>query len=131
MLRIAPGRPGVQTVQLQGVHQALAVVIAVEGITEAIFRAGPLQPARNYLIGKTPWLFSESMGTHLLECKYCVSFWVALAGAQIVYFDVQNALLWIVIYTFSLQRIANWVHLLFSVIRDRQLDMRIARNRRD
>lgn len=108
----------------------IAVIVATEGITQGIFNAGPLQPARNWILERTPWLFSKMTMTHFLDCRYCVSFWIGLLMAAVYFYGMTEPWIRIVVYAFFLQRLANWVHLVFSVLRDRQLDLRIARNRR-
>jgi hypothetical protein len=105
------------------------LVIATEAITELIFRAGPLQPAREWLIVRTPWLSTEAQG-HLLECKYCTSFWIGIGLFGIHDLLLDKALFLWFIYAVSVPRLANFLHLPFSLLRDRQLNLRIDRNRR-
>ena len=116
--------------QLQGIIEAAILIVTAEGITEAIFRAGPLQPARTWIVEKTPWLFSETMGSHLLECKYCVSFWVGALVALLYMTAWDMAPIRWFMLAVAIHRFSNFVHLPVSYLRDLQLDVRIDRNRR-
>jgi hypothetical protein len=115
--------------QLQGIFELLVAVIAAEAITEAIFRAAPLQGAREWIVDKTPWLRSEVMG-HLLECKYCTSAWVG-ALVALVYMTAWDVapIRWFFL-ALVIHRLSNFVHLPISYLRDLQLDVRVNRNRR-
>lgn len=117
--------------QLQGISLTdLAILsVAVEAITEAIFRAGPLQPAREWIINHSGWLYSERMQSHLLECKYCTSFWVGVALFAIYNSFEKSIVLWFM-YLVAVPRLANYLHLPISWLRDKQLNLRIDRNRR-
>ena len=116
--------------QLQGIIDLTVAVVAAEAITEAIFRAGPLQGIRTWIIDRTPWLFSEAMSSHLLECKYCTSAWVgaAVALAYMTAWDMAP-IRWFFL-ALAIHRFSNFVHLPISYLRDMQLDIRVNRNRR-
>ena len=116
--------------QLQGItFTDLAVlVVAVEAITEAIFRAAPLQSSREWIINHSRWLYSERMQSHLLECKYCTSFWVG-ATLFVVYNSFESQVVLWFMYLIAVPRLANYLHLPISYIRDKQLNLRIERNR--
>lgn len=108
----------------------LVLIVATEAVTEAIFRAGPLQRTRSWLIEKTPLLYSEAMSSHLLECKYCTSFWVGVVLFSIYNFGVAKpAFLWF-LYAVAVPRLANFLHVPFSWLRDKQLNLRIERGKR-
>lgn len=107
----------------------LIAIVATEAITEAIFKAAPLQGIRFWLIEKTPWLRSEIMG-HLLECKYCVSAWVGAIMAAIYMTVIDIPVMRWFLLAMTIHRISNYLHLPISYLRDRQLDIRVSRNRR-
>jgi hypothetical protein len=127
VLRIPKWNSGMLQMQLQGIFEIGLLIVSTEAITEAIFRAGPLQPAREWIIDHTDWLYSESMRSHLLECKYCTSFWVAsfMIGIN---FLLPSAATWLMILL-TVHRLSNFLHLPFSWLRDKQLNIRIDRNR--
>jgi hypothetical protein len=103
----------------------LVMIILVEALTELLYKAAPLQGIRNWVIKVTPFLRSEEQG-HLLECKYCTAVWVGfvvvLVGTYLDYELVRVFALMIV-----LGRLSNYVHIVYSTIRDKQLNMRLSR----
>ena len=103
----------------------LALAILTEAIVELIFKAAPLQGARAWLIGKTPWLRSEEQG-HLLECKYCTSIWIG-AGVIVAaaFLDCQVTRLGSAALVVA--RLSNYAHLVYSSIRDFQINKRLER----
>ena len=107
------------------VIKILALAILTEAIVELIFTAAPLQGLRSWLIKKTPWLRSQPMG-HLLECKYCTSIWIAaivILGATFA--DCQSTRL--AAAAILIARLSNYAHLLYSSIRDYQINKRLER----
>jgi len=70
-------------------------------------------------------LISKEQG-HLLDCKYCVSFWVAIFVVLIFLFAecLMTAFIGYVIIT---ARLSNFIHIVYSSIRDAQLNMRLGR----
>jgi hypothetical protein len=104
----------------------LILIILVEGIVFYIFTAAPLQGARTWFIRRTPFL--RVAGDHLLECKFCLSFWVAI-GAVLAYLKYGETtwFFWLAIGIVC-ARSANWIHLVFSLLRDYQIDKRIQRS---
>ena len=109
--------------------ELILTIISIEAVTELIFRAGPLHAPREWIIRKTPWLDISGYG-HLLECKYCVSFWVGLFFALGYLFFIENKAFLCFLYVVSFHRLSNLLHLPFSYLRDKQLNLRIERNRR-
>ena len=105
------------------------LVVAAEAITEAIFRAGPLQPAREWIVDHTAWLSTEAQG-HLLECKYCTSFWVGASLYIFLNLGVAKPTFLCFLYAVAVPRLANFLHVPFSWLRDKQLNLRIERNKR-
>jgi hypothetical protein len=59
---------------LQGIYG----VVACEALVQLWFHAAPLQGIRRFFVKITPFLYSKEQETHLLDCKYCVSFWAAI-----------------------------------------------------
>jgi len=105
----------------------LLYVVTCESIVQLIFTAAPLQGIRNFIIRMTPFLYNKKFNTHLLECRYCVSFWVGII-LSILYFKVPETKY--VVVALVIHRLSNHFHLVFSLIRDRQLEIRIRRNKR-
>lgn len=105
-------------------------LIATEAVTELIFRAGPLQAPRWWIIEHTPWARAGNIQEHLLECKYCVSVWVGLFFALGYLFFLESQVFLCFLYAINLHRLSNLFHLPLSYLRDKQLNLRIERNRR-
>lgn len=105
--------------------EIIALAILVEALVELFFKAAPLQGVRQWLIAKTPFLVSEEQG-HLLECKYCTSFWVAVVivlPASFIDCQVTRVFAYIII----IARISNFVHIIYGIIKDAQMNMRLGR----
>ena len=100
----------------------ILALLGTEAITYYLFNAGPLQLPRSWAISHTPWL--EAGGDHLLACKTCGSFWVGIGVAFLYWYGP----IWILL-PLVLARGSNWLHLVFSLIADYQMDIRINRNR--
>jgi len=106
----------------------IALVISCEALVELWKKAAPLQGIREWLIRITPLLYSQRQGTHLLGCPYCLSVYVAFAvGLACLYVDA--ALAWLAVYVLAIHRLSNWLHLVFSLVRDRQINIRLKRSR--
>lgn len=99
--------------------------ILIEALTELLFKAAPLQGFRNWLIGETPFLNSEEQG-HLLDCKYCSSVWIAF-GVILLATWCDNGFTRIITYFIVAGRGSNYVHVLFSTVKDFQINLRIKR----
>ena len=101
------------------------LAILIEALTELLFKAAPLQGVRAWLIQKTPFLRSEEQG-HLLDCKYCSSVWVAF-GVIILTTWFDNGLTRIIAYFIVAARGSNYVHIIFSTVKDFQINLRLER----
>jgi hypothetical protein len=102
----------------------LLTILLVEALTELFFKAAPLQGIRNWLIIKTPFLNSEQ--GHLFECKHCTAFWISIGVVLIAIFAdyyVTRLLAYIII----IHRLSNFIHIIYSTIRDWQLNLRLSR----
>lgn len=104
----------------------ILLMIFTEGIVELIFKSSPLYKLRYIIMDMTPFLHSDEFDYHLLECKYCTSFWISCLSA-FFYFHLQNKIIFYFILIIVIQRLSNYIHLLFSIIRDFQLNIRIKR----
>lgn len=103
----------------------LVMIVLIEALVELLFKAAPLQDARNWVIKVTPFLRSEEQG-HLLECKYCTAVWVGFFIVLIgTYLDNEITKVFALMIVFG--RLSNYVHLVYSTIRDKQLNMRLQR----
>jgi len=103
----------------------LAYIICCEALTHLLFNGQILQPLRNFFIKNFLWLTFEE--EHLLECKYCTSVWMGIILG--VLYTLDNFYVNLFVYCLTLHRCSNWVHLLFSFIHDKQLDIRINRRK--
>ena len=103
--------------------KCLFLAIACEALIELWKKAAPLQRFRKWIISHTVFLYSEESYTHLLDCGYCLSVWIACIIAGL-------CLEWnwyLPVYILCVHRLSNYIHLVFSILLDRQLDLRIAR----
>lgn len=111
-----------------GMTDILVLAIFAEAIVELWKKAAPIQPLREWLTDITPWLYSQNQQTHLLNCPYCLSLYVACVAICLYSYVGYAPVRWL-IYAVVAHRMSNWIHLLFSLLRDKQLNMRIDRGR--
>ena len=104
----------------------ILLILANEAITFLIFFAGPLQKIRKWLIKITPFFYNEEKQTHLLECKLCTSVWVSFFVTPLYWF-INNPIVLYFILSMVIFRLSNHVHLIFSLLRDFQIDIRVKR----
>ena len=101
------------------------LAILIEALTELLFKAAPLQGIRAFLIDNIPSLNSKEQG-HLLDCKYCSSVWVAFGVIMLAtWFD--NGFTRIIAYFIVAARGSNYVHIIFSTVKDFQINLRLER----
>ena len=108
-------------------YKIILMVIFTEAIVNLIFYAGPLQKIRKNIIQCTPFLIFE--GDHLLECKYCTSFWIGILSSIIFLFLINYLIVLFFIYAIVFHRLSNYVHIVFSIIRDHQFNLRLNRGK--
>jgi hypothetical protein len=106
----------------------LLAIVATEALIELWKKAAPLQGFKQWLITNTPFLYSDSQQTHLLDCPYCCSAWLGF-GVMAAYLFMDTTVFLCFAGGLSVHRLSNFLHLIFSVMRDRQLDIRIARRK--
>jgi len=106
----------------------LLCALASEAAIELWKKAAPLSGIKSWLVSITPWLYSESQQQHLLLCPYCLSLWVAVPFT-LFYFTLDVIAIRCIIYLLVIHRLSNYIHLVFSLVRDMQLDIRVARKR--
>lgn len=108
------------------VIKLLLIIVACEAIVNLIFNGTVLQPLRAWLIRHTTFL--QVQDDHLLSCKLCTSFWVGVIGVIcFVFFDLATVKM--PVLSLVLSRLSNHLHLVFSLLRDIQLDRRVRRNK--
>jgi hypothetical protein len=105
--------------------EAILGIVATEALVELWFHAAPLQPVRRFIVRVTPFLFSREQETHLFECKYCLSFWAAVFVMAL--YLINKDVFCIVTGILMFHRMANFLHIVISFIRDKQIDLRVAR----
>ena len=102
-------------------------IIATEALIELWKKAAPLQGIKRWLIDRTPFLHDTEQG-HLLACPYCSSVWLGAAVmVELWYADTTVYLL--LSGALSIHRLSNFLHIVFSLMRDKQIDLRINRRR--
>jgi hypothetical protein len=106
----------------------IMLVIAAESMVQLWRNAAPLQGVREWLVEHTPFLYSAKQETHLLNCPYCLSVYVGLAIASL-YSLMENALVFYLICAMCIHRLSNFMHIIFSLLRDYQINMRLSRRR--
>jgi hypothetical protein len=102
----------------------LLTIILIEALTELFFKAAPLQGLRQRLIDKTPFLYSEQ--GHLFDCKYCTAFWIS-TGVVLIAIFADYYVIRLLAYIIIVHRLSNFVHIIYSTIRDWQLNLRLSR----
>ena len=107
----------------------IMIVIAMEGAVELWRKAAPLQPLREKLVAITPFLYSARQQTHLLNCPYCLSVYAGLAGGSLYFWMGIAPVRWLII-AMAIHRMTNYLHLAISILRDKQIDIRVERGRR-
>jgi hypothetical protein len=105
------------------VFETILGTVACEALVQLWLHAAPLQPFRELLVRMTPFLRSQD--THLLDCAYCLSAWAGILVAS-MYFFFPNAFLYLST-ALAFHRLSNLLHLFLSYIRDKQIDIRVAR----
>jgi hypothetical protein len=101
-------------------------IIACEALVQLWFCAAPLQAMRRYVVVLTPFLYSSKQETHLVNCKYCMSVWVGVL-VSLAYFHMNERLFLFIVLSLSFHRLSNFLHLVFSYLRDKQVDLRVER----
>ena len=98
-------------------------IVACEAIVQLWFHAAPLQPTKEWVVRITPFLYSKDQRTHLFNCKYCMSVWAGILIAVLYFTPIY---LYITL-PLTFHRLSNFLHLVFSFHRDKQIDLRINR----
>jgi hypothetical protein len=112
--------------RIQDYLDIVLMVIGCEAIVNLIFTGVVLQPVRDWIIRHTP--FISVNGEHLLSCRVCTSLWIGFLCA-IGFLFLSIPLVRFIFLGIVIHRLSNHFHLIFSIIRDIQLDMRVARNK--
>jgi hypothetical protein len=105
--------------------EILLLALIIESLVELFFKAAPLQGIRQWLIRHTPFLTSVEQG-NLFDCKYCVSFWIAIFVLLLTFF-IEYQIIRFIGCVIIVARLSNFIHILYSTIRDAQLNMRLGR----
>jgi len=113
---------------LESVLDLIIMIVACEALVELIKKAAPLQSVKEWLVRHTPFLYSESQQTHLLQCPWCISVWVG-ALIALAYFYVDYSVFMIFCLSMTIHRMSNYIHVFFSLMADRQRDIRVARRK--
>jgi hypothetical protein len=113
--------------RLQNPVDIIILIVACEALVQLWLHAAPLYGVRWRLIRYTPFLYSEERAEHLLNCPYCFSVWVGFL-LILGYFFLNSATM-LIAGILTVHRLSNYLHLVFSLIRDAQLDLRVKRNK--
>ena len=106
----------------------IMMIVSTEAIVELIKNAAPLQGIKEWVVRHTPFLYSESQQTHLLQCPWCISVWVG-ALIALAYFYVDYSVFMVFCLSMTIHRMSNHIHVFFSLMADRQRDIRVARRK--
>lgn len=106
-------------------YNLIIAAILTEAIVNLLFNGTVLQPTREFLIKYLPL---RVKGEHLLECKLCTSFWVGIIS--IILLKYLSGIGLLIVLGIVVHRLSNYVHILYSIIRDKQFDIRVARNKK-
>ncbi len=104
----------------------LLAIIATEALVELWKKAAPLQGIRRWTISKTPFLYSQEQESHLLDCPYCLSVWVGFL-MMVLYLYLDSTVFILFTGMLSVHRGSNFLHLIFSLLADKQRDIRVNR----
>lgn len=107
------------------VIKLLLLAIAAEALIELWLSASPLQRIRRKLILWTPFLMGEEE-RHLLDCPTCCSVYIGFLMIP-VYLWMDNICIFVIVIALNIHRLSNFLHLLFSYMRDKQINLRIRR----
>lgn len=104
----------------------VVVGIWCEAVVELFFNGAPIQKLRSWLILKTPFLTFEGYG-NIFNCKYCVSFYVGILGV-FLYIYLNHVFFFCIGIAIVLHRISNYIHIMYRIVVDHQINLRLARN---
>lgn len=107
--------------------EIVLAIVACEALTQIWFDAAPLADVREWIIRNTGILYSKRQQKHLLQCKYCMSVWFALLLVGVWYWN-REVFIFSILFL-SVHRLSNFLHLIYSLGRDKQIDMRVARRK--
>jgi hypothetical protein len=107
-------------------QDCIIAIILTEALVNLLFTATILQPFREWIIAHIP---IRVRGEHLLECKTCSSVWLGVISFILVKYTSDSSLLTIFIYGIVIHRLSNYLHLGYSLVRDFQLNLRVARRK--
>ena len=113
------------TVDIKLIFNFFIYVLACEAMVSLWVNGAPLRPTRRFLKRITPFLYSKESEEHLFDCKYCTSVWVAALVIFLGYFGNYYTILFL--YGLAIHRLSNYIHLVFSYLRDLQFDIRVNR----
>lgn len=113
--------------RLQDPVDIIALIVACEALVQLWLHAAPLQDLRWWLVRYTPFLYSQRSEEHLLNCPYCLSVWFGLI--LIIGYFLFNVVTMFCAAILTVHRLSNHLHLVFSSLRDAQLDRRVKRNK--
>ena len=106
----------------------IMMVIACEAIVNLIFNGTVLQPLREGIIRWTPSLTVRE--EHPLQCRLCVSVWAGLLCAVALLY-LHLLMVKVLVLALVIHRLSNHFHLVFSLLRDWQFEIRVNRGRRE
>ena len=109
------------------IRKLILLVVASEAIIHLFLHASPVQSVRRWMVKMTPFLYSKEQETHLLDCGYCMSIWIGFFMAFLYFLDY--IIITYFIYALVIGRLSNHFHIIFSIIRDKQIDIRIKKNK--
>lgn len=102
----------------------MVLALLTEALVELFFKAAPIQGFRKWMIRRTPFLEIEEQ--HLMECKYCTSVWAGFF-VMLLYPFMDYSVTKFIIYSIITARLSNFVHIIFSTLKDYQRNLILRR----
>ena len=106
----------------------LVGTVTCEALVQLWFYGAPIQWLRNLVRRLTPFLYSKIYETHAVDCRYCISVWMGFLVSAFL-FSLRDQTVVFFIAALVMHRLSNFLHLVFSLMRDRQIDLRVDRNK--
>lgn len=114
--------------RLESLLDLIIMAVTCESVVQLWFHGAPLQPLRGLLVRLTPFLYSKRMETNLFDCAYCVSVSVGIL-ITLAYFYLNYSVFMVFCLSMTIHRMSNFIHVFFSLMADRQRDIRVARRK--
>lgn len=109
---------------MEGILIIIIGAVVCEAMVQIWFYGAPIQWLRNLIRFLTPFLYSKRYGKHMVDCQYCTSVWMGFLVT--LFFYNPNTVLFFISWM-AIHRLSNFLHITFSYMWDKQIDLRVAR----